>query len=157
PRRRFLWVKRRITEEEAARVRNLKLPARVWGFRDEFRRVYPQGQTAAHIVGLRDIDGHGRGGIEQRFDSLLRGVDGERQLVQDARGRVIEIREDAQRAARHGQTIVLSIDAVVQVYAEQALDGVMEQWKPRSACVIVLDPNSGDLLAMASRPTFDPN
>src|SRR4029077_17136670 len=57
----------------------------------------------------------------------------------------------------HGQTVVLALDAVIQVYAERALDAVVAQWKPRSACAIVLDPNTGDLLAMPSRPTFDPN
>src|SRR5579872_1967069 len=65
PERRFLWVKRRITDAEAERVRQLRLPADVCGFRDEFRRHYPQGATAAQVIGLRDIDGHGRGGIEQ--------------------------------------------------------------------------------------------
>jgi cell division protein FtsI/penicillin-binding protein 2 len=157
PERQFLWVKRRISDEEADRVRDLKLPGNVWGFRDEFRRLYPQGSVAAQVVGLRDIDGHGRGGIEQSLDGLLRGRDGSRDLVQDARGRVLEVREDSDTPPRHGQSVVLTLDAVIQVYAEHALDDVVAQWKPKSACAVVLDPQSGDILAMASRPAFDPN
>jgi cell division protein FtsI/penicillin-binding protein 2 len=157
PRRQFLWVKRRISDEEADRVRALKLPADCWGFRDEFRRLYPQGATAAQVVGLRDIDGIGRGGIEQSLNDTLRGVDGTRELVQDARGKVIEVRAAGSSPVRHGRTVVLTLDAVIQVFAERALDQVVEKWKPKSACAVVLDPNTGDVLALASRPTFDPN
>jgi cell division protein FtsI/penicillin-binding protein 2 len=157
PKRQFLWVKRRITEEEADKVRALKLPADCWGFRDEFRRHYPQGATAAQVVGMRDIDGVGRGGIEQSQNELLRGVDGTRELVQDARGKVIEVRASGSAPVRHGRTVVLTLDAVIQVYAERALDQVTEKWKPKSASAVVLDPNTGDVLAIASRPTFDPN
>jgi cell division protein FtsI/penicillin-binding protein 2 len=157
PERRFLWIKRRISDDEAERVRQLKLPANVCGFRDEFRRHYPQGSTAAQVVGLRDIDGRGRGGIEESLEEVLRGRDGSRDLVQDARGCVIEVRDDSDTPPRHGQTVVLTLDAVVQAYAERALDSVVAQWKPQSACAVVLDPQTGDILAMASRPTFDPN
>lgn len=155
--RQFLWVKRRITDEEAERVRQLKLPTDICGFRDEFRRLYPQGATAAQVVGLRDIDGAGRGGIEQSLQQRLRGKDGSRELVHDARGRVIEVRESSGTPVQHGQTVFLTLDAVIQVYAERALDQVMLEWKPKSASAIVLDPHTGEVLAMASRPTFDPN
>ena len=157
PERQFLWIKRRISDDEAERVRRLKLPASICGFRDEFRRHYPQGAIAAQVVGLRDIDGRGRGGVEQSLDEMLSGQDGSRDLVQDARGQVIEVRDDSETPPRHGQTVVLTLDAVIQVYAERALDNVVAQWKPQSACAIVLDPKTGDILAMASRPTFDPN
>ena len=157
PERHFLWIKRRITDEDADRVRALRLPADACGFRDEFRRIYPQGTNAAQVVGMRDIDGRGQGGIEQSLDNRLRGRDGSRELVQDARGRVLEVREDGATPPHNGQTVVLTLDAVIQVYAERALDSVVEQWKPKTACAIVLDPQTGDVLAMASRPTFDPN
>jgi cell division protein FtsI/penicillin-binding protein 2 len=155
--RQFLWIKRRISDEETERIRQLKLPGDAWGFRDEFRRLYPQAGTAAQVIGLRDIDGVGRGGIEQSLDALVRGDDGARELVQDARGKVIEIRESGGTPVRHGQTVVLTLDAVIQVFAERSLDQVMAEWKPKSACAVVLDPQSGEVLAMASRPTFDPN
>ena len=69
----FLWIKRRLSEEETDSVRKLKLPEEMWGFREEYLRRYPQGTLAAHLPGLRDIDGIGRGGLEQSFDSVLRG------------------------------------------------------------------------------------
>lgn len=153
----FLWVKRRITEDEADRVRQLKLPSEAWGFREEYRRLYPQGEVAAHVIGFRNIDGQGRGGVEESFDSRLRGHDGFRELVRDARGRVLEVNEETAHPPRHGQKVVLTLDAVIQVFTEQALDEVILKWKPQSACAIVLEPKTGELLAMASRPAFDPN
>lgn len=155
--RQFVWIKRRISEAEVERVRALALPAGTWGFREEFLRQYPQGQLASHVLGLRDIDGVGRGGVEQSFDNLLRGHSGRRHLLQDARGRVVEVLDETNEAPVPGRTVTLTLDTVVQLYAERALDGLVEQWKPQSACAIVLDPHTGAVLAMASRPTFDPN
>lgn len=157
PDKQFLWIKRRITDVETERVRALKLPADVIGFREEFRRVYPQGTTGAHVVGMRDIDGVGRGGVEEACQSDLRGVDGVRELIHDARGWVIEVCADSPQPPRMGRTVTLTLDAVIQVHAERALDKLLEEWKPRSACAIVLDPKTGDVLAMACRPAFDPN
>ena len=155
--RQFLWVKRRLSDAEVERVRQLNLPKLAWGFRDEYRREYPQGLVAAHVLGLRDIDGNGRGGIEERFDTELRGQHGQRQIARDSRGHVIEILDDELHPARPGRTIRLSIDVVVQLYAERELDQVMSEWKPESCCAVVIDPQNGDVLAMATRPTFDPN
>ena len=156
-RRQFLWVKRRLSEEEVVAVKRLGLPKHSWGFRDEFRREYPQGVVAAHVLGLRDIDGVGRGGIEERFDHDLRGENGQRHISRDSRGHVIEIMEDELRPPVPGRTIRLTLDVVIQLYAERELDAVMEEWKPQSCCAIVMDPSSGEVLAMATRPTFDPN
>jgi cell division protein FtsI/penicillin-binding protein 2 len=153
----FLWVKRRLTVQQAAKIRALRLPAEMWGFRREFLRRYPQGRLAAHILGLRGIDGNGRGGVEQKFDAILHGRDGLRVLVRDARGRVIDVDDAARRPPQHGRTIVLTLDAIVQLYVERELDELVEQWRPRSACAVVVDPRSSELLAMASWPTFDPN
>lgn len=155
--REFLWVKRRLNAAEEQAVRDLALPPAMWGFRQEFQRRYPQGTVAAHVVGLRDIDGVGRGGAEEAFDRLLRGSDGQRRMVRDARGYVIEVLEEVTQPPRHGETVVLTIDSVVQLIAERQLDVIMREWSPHSACAIVLDPRTGEVLAMASRPTFDPN
>lgn len=153
----FLWVKRRISDEAAERVKSLNLPKGVHGFREEYLRQYPQGQLAVHILGFRDIDGRGQGGIEQSFDSVLRGTDGTRVLIRDARGKVLDVQESVAEAPRHGRTVVLTLDAVIQLYAERELDRIMEAWQPLHAGAIVMDPHSGEVLAMASRPTFDPN
>ena len=155
--RQFLWVKRRLTEAEIKAIRQLTLPKGAWGFRDEFRREYPQGVVAAQVIGLRDIDGVGRGGIEERFDSTLRGQNGKRHVARDSRGHVIEILDKDQQLPVPGQNVRLTLDVVVQLYAERELDQVMKEWQPESCSAIVIDPTNGDVLAMATRPTFDPN
>ena len=157
PEKKFLWIKRRISSFEAERIRQLDLPAGVWGFRDELLRRYPQGTLAAHVIGLRNIDGIGQGGIEQSLDAQLQGTDGWRELVQDARGKVIDVADTRFLAAKPGQRIVLTLDSALQVFAERALDRLVEQWQPKSCSAVVLDPQTGEIWAMASRPTFDPN
>ena len=146
-----------MSDAEIEDVKQLKLPKAAWGFRDEYRREYPQGVIAAHVLGLRDIDGTGRGGIEESYDSELRGRNGQRHIARDSRGHVIEILDDQLRSPIVGQTIRLSIDVVIQLYAERELDSVMSEWKPESCCAIVIDPTTGDVVAMANRPTFDAN
>jgi cell division protein FtsI/penicillin-binding protein 2 len=153
----FLWIKRRLSDSETELVRGLDLPRSAWGFRAEFQRQYPQGRLAAHVLGLRDIDGVGRGGIEQGLDELLRGRDGKRSLVRDARGFVLEVTDAAVVPPQPGQTVRLTIDSVMQFHAERRLDTLMQECRPVSACAIVLDPRTGDVLALASRPDFDPN
>lgn len=155
--RQFVWIKRRLSESEVERVKRCNLPKGTWGFRDEYRREYPQGVVAAQVLGLRDIDGIGRGGIEESFDADLRGRNGVRQIARDSRGHVIEIVDDELRPAVAGRTIRLSLDVVVQLYAERELDNIMRDWKPESCCAIVMDPKNGDVIGMANRPTFDPN
>ena len=155
--RQFLWIKRRLSDAEVEAVKSLNLPAATWGFRDEYRREYPQGVVAAQVLGLRDIDGVGRGGIEERYDSFLCGKSGRRQLARDSRGHVIEIINDDLLPSVAGQSVRLTLDVVIQLYAERELDQVMAEWKPESCCAIVIDPRNGDILAMANRPTFDPN
>lgn len=155
--KRFLWVKRRLSDLEAERVRQLDLPGDVWGFREEYLRRYPQGRLAAHVLGLRDIDGNGQGGVEESFDELLRGRDGQRVLERDALGHVLHVREEVARMPVQGEAIQLTLDAVIQLYAERELDALVEQWQPTSCCAVVIAPQTGEILAMASRPVFDPN
>jgi cell division protein FtsI (penicillin-binding protein 3) len=155
--RRFLWVKRLLSDREAEQVRELALPNDVAGLRREFQRHYPQGPLAAHVLGLRDIDGLGRGGAEQAFDELLRGRDGVRRFVRDARGYVLEFLEEVTEPPRHGATVVLTLDLRMQLFVERRLDRLMTDASPQGACAVVLDPRTGEVLAMASRPTFDPN
>lgn len=157
PERQFLWVKRRLTDGEVARVRELDLPAGSWGFHDEYLRQYPQGSLAAQVLGSRDIDNRGHGGIESSFDHSLRGDDGFRELECDARGRVIDIKIRADRQPKNGQPLTLTIDSILQLYAERAMDDAFSKWSPKSCAAAVMDAKSGELLALASRPTFDPN
>lgn len=157
----FLWVRRRITEEEIlAKLYALESPKKgpqLFGFRDEFLRQYPQGHFAAHVLGGRDVDGVGRGGIEQTLNSMLAGRPGYRRLVLDSRLRVIEVQTDSDRAPQHGKSVTLTLDTIIQMHVEEELDRVMEKWRAKHAAAIVLDPKTGEVLAMASRPTYDPN
>jgi len=155
--RQFLWVRRRLTDEEAAAVRELKLSTRQAGLRREFQRVYPQGTLAAHVLGLRNIDGLGRGGVEEHFDSILRGQDGIRRFVRDARGYVLDVLEEVTQPPVDGHSLTLTIDLVVQMQLERQLDAAMENHHAKGACGIAIDPQTGEILALASRPTFDPN
>lgn len=155
--KRFLWIKRRLSTDEYQQLQELELSRQVVGFRPEFLRHYPQGTLAAHLLGLRSIDGEGRGGIEESRDAWVRGTDGSRQMRRDARGYVLEVLKDQSIPPQHGCDIVLTIDSVIQLAMEQRLDALMEEWRPTGACAIVLDPASGEVLAMASRPAFDPN
>jgi cell division protein FtsI/penicillin-binding protein 2 len=110
--KRFLWVKRRLTEDEAAAVQALELPREVWHFRGEFQRVYPQPGVAAHVIGTRDIDGNGRGGIEQGLEQVLIGTDGKRTLIRDARGYVVDVDASAAVEPQHGMNVRLTIDSL---------------------------------------------
>jgi cell division protein FtsI/penicillin-binding protein 2 len=154
--RRFLWVKRRVSDDELRAVRELKWPANWVGFQTELRRCYPQGPVASQVVGIRDVDGKSRDGIEKKFDVLLRGKSGTRLSARDGRGKTLAIHEQFTHLPEPGSSVVLTIDSVIQTFAEEALDRVMTDWKPASATAIVMDPHTGEILALANRPTFNP-
>jgi len=153
----FLWVKRRLSDDELREVRHLKLSGRLVGFRREYQRHYPQGTLAAHVLGIRNIDGRGQGGIEETQESVLIGKDGVRRFVRDARGYVLDVLEDVTEPPVDGKRVVLTLDLLLQLHVEQQLDVLMEKHKALGACAIVMNPLNGEVLALASRPTFDPN
>lgn len=153
----FLWVKRRLSAVEVEKVKELNLPPQTFGFRDEYLRRYPQGPLAAQVIGQRDIDGQGRGGVEQSLNATLAGRKGWRELIRDAQGRIIDVQPAAEEAPQSGQSVTLTLDAVIQLFTERALDEVVEQFQPQACCAVVLAPETGQILAMASRPSFDPN
>lgn len=153
----FLWVRRRLDEQQAERIRRLDLPSGTWGLRTEFLRRYLHDGYAAHAIGLRDIDNRGKGGLEESLDEELRGEDGLRVLARDARGVLMEVDEQRSRAPRPGRAVVSSIDLPLQIRTEELLDELVDEWRPKGACAIVMEPWSGEVLAMASRPTFHPD
>ena len=155
--KRFVWIERRISDEKVSAIRELNLPKTAWGLRREYRRQYPQGSFASHVLGIRNIDNVGQGGLEQSLHDVIRGVDGNRVMTRDARGIVMEVAAERSQSPKHGQTVVSTIDLLTQIETERQLDGLMEEWKPNGACAIVMAPDSGEILAMASRPGFDPN
>jgi cell division protein FtsI/penicillin-binding protein 2 len=154
--RQFLWVQRRIQEEQSEQLRKLPLKKGSWGLRREYLRQNLQSPSAAHVLGLRDIDNRGKGGLEEGLEKYLRGTPGERVMMRDARGMILEVDTDLSKPPVAGRSVVCSIDLPLQQDMERQLDALMEKWRPRGACAIVMDPATGEILAMASRPAFDP-
>lgn len=157
PSRQFVWLRRRATEDQLSAMRALALPPSTWGLRREYLRQYPQGAFAAHVIGIRDIDNVGHGGLEQSLDPRIRGVDGARVMTRDALGVVVEVAAEQSRPPEHGRSVVTTLDLPLQIHAELVLDRVMVTWQPAGACAIVVQPRTGQVLAMASRPAYDPN
>lgn len=154
PGRGFAWVRRGPTESQAVRLEGLGLPG--LGFRDEMRRVYPGGCLAAHVTGLVDIDGRPLSGVEAAFDDLLSGVDGFREVARDGAGQPIVLADGIEVPPLDGETIRLTIERTVQAACEDALDSVMAEFRPRGAMAVALEPTTGAILGMASRPGYDP-
>ncbi|MBL8814598.1 MAG: penicillin-binding protein 2 [Planctomyces sp.] len=153
----FLWIRRRITDQQLQAFQQLDFPRRTWGIRREYLRQYPQGASAAHVLGVRDIDNVGRGGLEESLQQVIRGEDGTRVMTRDARGIVIEVAAERSQAPQHGRSIMTTIDLLTQIETERQMDQLVQDWKPKGACAIVIRPEDGQVFAMVSRPAFDPN
>ena len=155
-RRGFVWLARRVEEGRAAELKALKLKG-VYST-EEQRRRYPNGALAAHVLGF--IGGEERGrekglaGVEQVYDAALTGEPGTLLLDTDARRRPFE---SAGNDPRDGRTLVLTIDQTVQYIVERELAAAVERTHARSAAAVVLEPHTGEVLALANAPSFDPN
>ncbi|SHJ31725.1 penicillin-binding protein [Fibrobacter sp. UWP2] len=123
----------------------------------DYSRIFLQGKLASQIVGKLDFNGHGNMGIERVFDSRLTGVEGFRVSVQDVRHREIYSRSEDVAQAEPGKNLVLTIDKNMQEIVEKALKDGVAEFSAKSASAVVVDPYTGEILAMASYPTFDPN
>ena len=153
--RNFVWVKRKAERQSYEQIKKLNLPG--VGFLKEFKRVYPKGVLASHILGFTDIDGRGREGVELENDKFLRGKPGEYTLVKDARGQLIPSLEKEGKKKYEGLNLVLTIDERIQEIVEEELEKVYRKFKAISATAIVMNPFTGKILGLANRPTFDPN
>lgn len=151
----FVYVARQVDLEIAERIRRLELPG--IGFLEASRRYYPAGSLAAQVLGFVGIDGEGLSGLELRFEDLLAGAAGERTQEMDPSGQPIQGGVDVERAPVPGSTVVTTIDRDFQYQAEQALADAVAANHARGGTVVVMDPHTGDILAMASYPWFDPN
>jgi len=155
--KRFIWIRRRIDARARMAIKALRLPRRAIGFVKEYKRTYPQGRLACHVIGIRDIDNMGRDGVERGWNQYLRGTDGRRVSIRDAHGKVLRIKHHESSEPIHGRTVVTTLDMAIQHFAEEGLDDVMAKWKPTSATAIVIEAQTGAVLAMGNRPTFDPD
>lgn len=149
----FVWLRRQVDDATAARVRALALRG-VHQTR-EHRRRYPEGEAAAHVVGFTDVEQRGQEGVELAFEPRLRGRDGSRDVIRDRLGRIVEDFGN-QIAPVHGADVVLSIDAKVQALAFRAIRDAVAEHRAKAASAVVLDARSGEVLALANYPSFDP-
>jgi cell division protein FtsI (penicillin-binding protein 3) len=153
--KKFVWVERKLDEDTYRKVKNLNLDG--IGFREEVKRMYPRKELLAHLVGFVDIDNNGLEGVERVADEDLRGQAGWRASYRDRKGREIITLRDQDVPAVDGYDIVLTVDMMIQHIAESALDAAFRGHHARGGCIVVMNPKTGAILAMANRPTFDPN
>ena len=151
----FVWIERQLPSAKVAAIRALK-PEGV-DFLPESKRHYPRGSLACQIVGFTNIDGLGQLGIEKTFDEQLSGKPGELIAPRDAKGRLLILQENYSKIPVNGSTLQLTLDATIQHIVEDALEEGMKLSHPATAYAVVVDPLTGEILAMAGTPTFDPN
>ena len=152
--REFLYLVRHMPPDQAARVKALGIPG-VYLLR-EYRRYYPAGEVAGHVVGFTTVDDQGQEGLELGFDQLLQGEDGAKRVIQDMLGRYVENIESI-RAPRPGGDLVTSIDLRIQYLAYRELKSAMQEYSARAGSVIVIDVDTGEVLAMVNQPSYNPN
>jgi cell division protein FtsI (penicillin-binding protein 3) len=150
--RNFAWVARKQSPAIIARIKALNLKGIY--FQKEFKRFYPDQQLAAQVLGYVGMDDDGLAGIEEDFEHQLHGTPGRMLTAIDARRQVLDSQE---REPQPGANLVLSIDANIQFMAEKALEANMERTGAANGTVVVQDPHTGQILALAIRPTFNPN
>jgi cell division protein FtsI (penicillin-binding protein 3) len=149
----FLWVKRRIDPFETDRLKAMHLD---WAtFHTESQRHYPKGEVASHVLGAVYKDEEGAAGVERTLDKVLRGRDGSERLVMDVKRRGLDSHMDS--APQAGAALTLTIDERMQYVAERELKIGVEAKHARSGTAIVMNPYTGEILALANYPTYDPN
>jgi cell division protein FtsI (penicillin-binding protein 3) len=152
--REFLYLRRHMQPADAARIKALGVPG-VYLVR-EYRRYYPSGEVVGHLLGFTSVDDTGQEGIELAFDHWLAGEDGAKRVIQDRYGRVVQDVESI-RPVRPGRDLVLSIDLRIQYLAYRELKAAIREQRAKSGSVIVLDVDSGEVLAMVNQPAYNPN
>ena len=151
---RFIKIADYVSDATAEKIMALKMPG--VGLMPVNHRVYPLGSLAGHIIGGVGKGEIGREGVEMKFDKVLAGRDGSQRVLKDAKRRAIGVTEEDYVPAEHGKHLVLTIDANIQLIAEQELEAACDQFNAKRGEVVVLDPWTGDVLAMANYPSFNP-
>lgn len=152
--REFVYLKRQVSPEIAERVAELAIPG-LYQHR-EYRRYYPGGETLAHVIGFTGVGDAGQEGIELAYQRQLAGVSGSRRVIKDRRGGVVEDLESI-RAARDGGDLELALDSKIQNLAFGALKAAVEAHKAKAGAIVALDVRTGEVLALANVPTYNPN
>lgn len=151
----FEWIKRQIDPQQAAQIRKLDLPG--VGLTEESRRYYPKNTLASHVLGISGVDNTGLEGIDFFYNDLVGGTKGRIVVEHDAANRPIPEATHKYIPPVDGANLVLTLDETIQYITERELDKVFKERQAKSAAVIVMDPKTGEILALSSRPTYDPN
>lgn len=150
----FVYLRRHLSPDQAAEVMALKLPG--VNIQREYRRFYPAGEVTGHLVGFTNIDDKGLEGLELEYDYWLAGESGAKRVLKDRLGRAVENVESI-RPPRHGKELRTSIDLRIQYVAYRALKSAMSNNNARSGSIVVLDTETGEVLAMVNQPSYNPN
>lgn len=152
----FVWLARKIDEETSLKVGSLKnkLKLKEIGLLTETKRYYPKGQLASHILGYTNIDNKGLEGVELRYDKYINGEKKNISIIRDARG--VNLSQGSEGGIP-GNNLLLTIDEGLQNIIEREIEKAMETWRASAAVAIMMNPMTGEILAMANRPTYDPN
>ena len=151
----FAWVKRRVSPEESAAALALGLPG--VSVRKEPRRAYPNGELASTVIGHAGLDGHGLEGVELAYDEALRGSGMEVTGMHDRLGRDLLMEGTVDASASAGKDLVLTLDKYLTYVTERTLEEVVRKHNAKAATSVMIDPHTGDILAMASVPGYNPN
>ena len=150
----FVWLKRQVDEGVAQQIAGLNIKGIYQ--RKEYKRQYPEGEAAAHVVGFTNVEDHGQEGMELAFNKELAGRPGSRRVIKDRLGRIVEDVGE-QVPPVDGRDLQLSVDSKVQFFAYQKLRDAVLEHKAKAGSVVVLDVASGEVLALANYPSYEPS
>ena len=153
--KRFVWIKRRISDEQEEALRQLRLKG--ISIRHEYKRVYPYDKLCSQVLGFTDIDEKGLGGIESSLNQIISGSNGSKVVEKDGRQHQFSTLKEETVSAKYGDSVFLTIDCKIQSIVEEELEKACLKWNPNSGIAIAMNPSTGEVLAMANYPTFNPN
>lgn len=152
--REFVYLKRQLAPGQAKKMEMLEIPG--LNFQEEFKRYYPEGESIAPVLGFTNVDDNGIEGLELAYQQWLMGVPGKRRVIKDRVGRIIESL-DLVESPRPGHTLTLSIDKRIQYFAYHELKNTLAEYHAKSGTIVVLEASTGEVLAIANAPSFNPN
>jgi len=157
--RRYVVLQREVPDEVAYELRQDLIKERLRGllFEEDDIRIYPNGRMLCHVIGFLNFDREGVSGVERSFNEYLAGNNGYRWVEKDRTGRELVPYRGLEKAAENGVDLHLTIDMGLQMIVEREIDAVVEQYQPRSVTILLTDVHTGEILALANRPDFDPN
>lgn len=151
---RFVYLRRRMDPQQAGQIDDLQLPGIY--LEKEYRRYYPDGEVAAHLLGFTDVDDHGQEGLELAYEEWLNGEAGSEQVIRDGKRRMVE-KVERIRSPQPGKDLRLTIDRRLQYLAYRELKAAVKQQRARAGSLVLMDVSNGEVLAVANQPSFNPN